>query len=49
MNSITGNSAVEGLAGLPAGAMQETSFQKLQKRAFGGEDVAARPGAEDDE
>lgn len=49
MNSITGNSAVEGLAGSSAGAMQETSFQKLQKRAFGGEDVAARPGAEDDE
>lgn len=39
------------LAGLPVagGTAQETSFQKLQKRAFGGEDVAARPGAEDDE
>lgn len=28
---------------------EKASFQKLQKRAFGGEDVAARPGAEDDE
>lgn len=27
----------------------ETSFDKLQKRAFGGVDVAARPGAEDDD
>lgn len=26
----------------------QTSFQRLQKRSFGGEDVAARPGAEDD-
>ena len=26
-----------------------SSLQRLQKRAFGGEDVAARPGAEDDE
>lgn len=33
----------------PAKASKESSFHKLQKRSFGGEDVAARPGAEDDE
>lgn len=46
MNSSSGSSQARGLAGLSVG---ETSFQKLQRRAFGGEDVAARPGAEDDE
>lgn len=35
--------------GQVTGSMPESSFQRLQKRAFGGEDVATRPGAEDDE
>lgn len=46
MSSDPGSSEAGAQAGLSAG---ETSFQKLQKRAFGGEDVATRPGAEDDE
>lgn len=31
------------------GPTTPTAFQRLQKRAFGGEDVAARPGVEDDD
>lgn len=46
MNSSPESSGADALS---AGATQETSLQRLQKRAFGGEDVAARPGAEDDE
>jgi hypothetical protein len=49
MNSNPGNLEAKAFAGQSAGVAQGTSFQKLQKRAFGGEDVAARPGAEDDE
>ena len=43
-----------GLAGNGSAAVEPqpavaSSLHRLQKRAFGGEDVAARPGAEDDE
>lgn len=48
MSSNPGNPEAMDIALAPAAAGKETSFQKLQKRSFGGEDVAARPGAEDD-
>lgn len=49
MSSDPGRLEAKIPAGLTAGAEHGKSFQKLQKRAFGGEDVAARPGSEDDE
>lgn len=33
----------------PERPSQENSLERLQKRSFGGEDVAARPGADDDD
>ena len=48
MNTSPGNSEFGVQAGNPDTTL-ENSFQKLQKRAFGGEDVATRPGAEDDD
>lgn len=49
MTSDSENAGIGDQAGSWKIVSNESSFQKLQKRAFGGEDVAARPGAEDDE
>lgn len=46
MNSVEGPAGEVAMQGL---GPPTSSFEKLQKRAFGGEDVAARPGPEDDE
>lgn len=48
MNSRNSGTPTGSMA-MPESGRPESSLEKLQKRAFGGEDVAARPGAEDDD
>ena len=49
MNNSPANPSGSTPASPPETGISGSSFHKLQKRAFGGEDVAARPGAEDDD
>lgn len=46
---MSNGSAGNGSTAVKPQSVETSSLHRLQKRAFGGEDVAARPGAEDDD